>query len=65
MEDSEAGKQLNKRRKKLLKKCPICGTEKYMLKIQVFCSEKCKQINKRKKADHAKRGEKYSDKHHD
>ena len=45
------------KRKKYNKICPICKEKFVGIKVKVFCSEKCKQTNKRKKADQAKRGE--------
>jgi len=50
---------LSAKRKRYIKTCPICGTGFEGLKVQTFCSGKCRQTNKRRKADHAKRGEYY------
>lgn len=47
------------KRKKYVKTCPICGAGFEGYKIKVFCSNKCRQKNKRDKADQAKRGEFY------
>ena len=49
--------KINKLRVKEVKTCAICGAGFEGLKVQVFCSNKCRQKNKRQKADKAKRGE--------
>ena len=56
MKDENAAALVAKR-KKYNKVCPICKEKFVGIKIKVFCSEKCKQTNKRNKSDHAKRGE--------
>ena len=58
MKDQNAA-ALNKKRKTYVKTCPICKKGFEGVKVKVFCSNTCRQKNKRDKADIAKRGEFY------
>ena len=56
---SQHMREINYKRKVYVKTCPICGAGFEGVKVKVFCSNRCRQENKNRKKDHAKRGEYY------